>query len=360
MNLNLYYAIDDPEINQALGFAERRLYVARGLIPYEFESFFQESAQYMSAHTSTAIEGNTLDDEKAMLVLVEGPDPNEPMEVEKVNLEEAYELMTLLAADKTTKIDEGIIRTVNSIVLKGLPDSQARNRGKYRVGSSLVVDAATREIRYRPPSAHWVPQLMHNFVADIDTWSRDYPGPVAAALAHFGLISIHPFDDGNGRTARLIADMALHLTGWSADGMISISQVIHGRLDDYYLRLRETQGDDFKEEVDVTSFVKFHTDVLGTAGARLEEYAVRFNQIRDQLAQHMSGVLNKRQATGLMFMIGIGRISSSRYGLLTNSSQATALADLNSLVEEGIAVRDGAGKNTRYKLSPTVREVIDI
>lgn len=358
MHLKLHFKEDDPDIKEALGFAERRLYVARSLIPREYESYFQESAHYVSAHTSTAIEGNTLDYEKAMLVLVEGPDPNEPMQVETVNLEEAYELMTLLAADKTTKIDEGIIRTVNSIVLKGLPNSQARTRGKYRVGPSLVVDASTRKVRYRPPPAPWIPQLMQNFVSDVDSWRHDYPGPIAAALAHFGLISIHPFEDGNGRPARLIADMVLHLADWSADGMVSVSQVIHHRLGDYYRSLREVQGEEFKGEVDVTEFVKFHSNVVGAAAVRLEEKAVRFSQVRDDFALHVSGVLNERQITGLMFMIDIGRVSSSRFARLTSSSQATALADLNSLVEEGLAVREGAGKNTRYRLSPDILEAI--
>jgi Fic family protein len=358
MKLRLVVRDDDPAIERALEFARNRLYVARSLIPKEYESYFQESAHYTSAHTSTAIEGNTLGEEEAMLVLVEGPDPNQPMQVEKVNLDEAYGLMTQLATDKATRIDEGIIRTVNSIVLKGLPDSQARNRGRYRPGPSLIVDAGSREIRYRPPPSGWILELMRNLVVDIDAWMTKLPGPLAAALAHFGLISIHPFEDGNGRTARLIADTLLHLTDWSADGMISVSQIIHQQLRDYYRALREAQGENFKEEVDVTDFVKFHTDAIGAAAARLEERAVRFRRRRDSFVLNMKGVLNERQVTGLVFMIDIGKISSSRFARLTESSQATAIADLNSLVEQGLAVREGAGKNTRYRLSPDILETV--
>ncbi len=358
MNLELEYRKDDPSIVRTLEFAENRLYVARSLIPREYESYFQESAHYLSAHTSTAIEGNPLGDEKAMLVLVEGPDPDEPAQVEKANLDEAYQLMIQLASDKATRIDEGIIRTANSIVLKGLPDSQARNRGKYRPGPSLVVDAATREIRYRPPPPARIPELMKELIADIDSWRTELHGPVAAALAHFGLISIHPFEDGNGRTARLIADMLLNLTDWSADGMISVSQVIHQELGEYYRVLREAQGEDFKQHVDVTEFVKFHTDAIGAAAARLEEKAVRFRRIRDRFGEEVRGILNDRQVTGLMFMMDIGRIASSRFARLTESSQATAISDLNSLVEQGLAVREGAGRNTRYRLSPEFIEAV--
>jgi len=358
MKLELFYQEEDPEIQKALVFAENRLYVARSLIPHAYESYFQESAHYMSAHTSTAIEGNPLGEEEAMRVLAEGPDPDNPQQLEKVNMDEAYELMLQLAVDKAIRIDEGIIRTINSIVLKGLPASQARNRGRYRKGPSLIVDQATRAVRYMPPQPVRVPELMGGLVEDVEKWRSSCPGPVAAALLHFGLVSIHPFEDGNGRTARLAADMVLQLAGWSADGMISVSQVIHQEIGEYYRVLRADQGEAYKDVVDVTGFIRFHTKAVGTAAARLEEKAVRYRKIRDGFVQDMEGDLTERQATGLMYMIEIGKISSSQFARMTESSQPTAISDLNKLTERGLVVRTGAGKNTRYSLSPEMQESI--
>src|SRR3972149_4867028 len=160
MRLNLSYDSKDEEILSRLALMDRHRYVVRAMVPQGYESYFQEQARYISVHTSTAIEGNPLTDEAAMLVLVEGASSDEPAAIEKVSLEEAYELMSLLASDKATKIDQGIIRTMNSLTLKGLPQQQARNRGRYRLSQNLVVDAATREIRYRPPPPEWVPELM--------------------------------------------------------------------------------------------------------------------------------------------------------------------------------------------------------
>jgi len=350
MRLKLIYDENNVDIKNGLGFVDNRLYVARSLIPKEFESPFQESAHYLSAHTSTAIEGNPIGKEEAMHILVEGSNPNKPNQLEKVNLDEAYELMFLIASDKTTKIDEGIIRTINSMVLKGLPDSQARARGKYRKEPTLIIDSVSRKTRYIPPKAVWVPELMKNFVVDIDKWITEFPGPITAALAHFGLISIHPFEDGNGRTARLISDMILHLTDCSADGMVSVSPEIHKQLSNYYQILHDIQGESYQEEVDVTDFIIFHIDALRDAAATLEEKAVSFSRFRDNITKHMHGLMNERQVTGLMYMIEIGQISSSRFASLTDSSQATAIADLNTLVDEGIVIRRGAGKNTRYVL----------
>ena len=358
MRFNLHYDMADEEIASWLDFTERRRYVIRAMVPDGYETYFQEQARYMSAHTSTAIEGNPLSDEAAMLVLVEGAHADDPAGMEKVSLEEAYELMTLLASDKSTKIDQGIIRTINSMALKGLPDRQARTRGKYRVGQNLIVDAATREIRYRPPPPEWVPGLMNDFVENLDRWIEEYPGPIAAALAHFGLISIHPFDDGNGRTARLMADMVLELKGWSIEGMLSISKVFLDKRSEYYAALRESQGEQFSEEIDATPFVRFHTRALADAAATLEERVVIFNKRRDAWVRQVA-FLNSRQVTALMFMLDIGPLSSSLYARLTKSSQATALTDLSQLVEQRLAIRDGAGRSTRYKLYPEVLQSVE-
>jgi Fic family protein len=351
MRLSLSYDENDDGLLSGLDFFDRRRYVVRAMVPPGYEAYFQEQARYISAHTSTAIEGNPLDDDAAMLVLVEGADAHNPAAVEKVNLEEAYEFIALLASDKSTKVDEGLIRTMNSIALKGLPDHQARNRGKYRIAQNLVVDATTREVRYRPPPPEWVPELMGHFVADISQWMEQYPPPIAAALAHFGLVSIHPFDDGNGRTARLVADMLLDLKGWSIDGMLAISKVMLDKRPDYYAALREAQGEEFAEGVNATPFIRFHTTALASAAALLEERVVIFNKRRDAWIRQID-FLNPRQVTALMFMLDIGPLSSTVYARLTKSSQGTALADLSQMLSQQIIVREGAGRNTRYKLDP--------
>ena len=358
MRINLYYDESDGDVVRGLDFFDRRRYVVRAMVPPGYEAYFQEQARYISAHTSTAIEGNPLRDETAMLVLVEGADANNHAAVEKVSLDQAYEFIALLASDKSTKVDEGIIRTMNSIALKGLPDHQARNRGKYRVAQNLIVDSATREVRYRPPPPEWVPELMGQLAADIARWMEQHPAPVAAALAHFGLISIHPFDDGNGRTARLVADMVLDLKGWSIDGMLAISKVMLDRRSDYYAALREAQGEEFTEDVNVTPFVRFHTHALAGAAALLEERVVTFNKRRDAWIKRID-LLNPRQVTALMFVLDIGPLSTSVYARLTRSSQATALADLSQLLSLDVVVREGAGRNTRYRLHPRLARIAE-
>lgn len=355
--LNLY--CDDSA--STLDFLGHRLYVVRTLVPTGYEAYFRKRAQYRSVQTSTAIEGNTLDEAQAVLVLVDDARAANPAELEVKNLDEAYDLIQQIASDPSVRIDEGLVRTMNSIMLKGMPTAGARARGKYRVGPSLVVNSQTRAIRYRPPRPELVPDLMANFVKDIQTWMHDktYPGPVIAALAHFGLISIHPFEDGNGRTARLLADMILHQTAWSNEGMLSVSEAILRRQQDYYDALYNTQGEDYRPDVDVTPFVEFHTEILNMAAATLEDTVVRFNQQRERFAEAATGFLNPRQALAFMFMLDVAPLSTSAYADLTSSSQSSALADLNQMVGRGVAERVGKGRTTRYRASDRFRRAFD-
>jgi Fic family protein len=198
---------------------------------------------------------------------------------------------------------------------------------------------------------------MANFVADIQEWIRDktYPGPVIAALAHFGLISIHPFEDGNGRTARLLADMILHQTGWSNEGMLSVSEAILRRQEDYYDALRATQGENFRSDVDATPFVEFHTKVLTMAAASLEGTVVSFNRRLQGFVENSTGLLNARQALAFMFMMDVAPLSTSAYAELTSSSQSSALSDLTEMVQSGFVERVGQGRKTRYRIIESLR-----
>ena len=344
-----------------LDFLRDRLYVARTLVPNGYEAYFRKRAQYRSVTTSTAIEGNKLGEERALRVLVEDTQASSVDEIEVKNLDEAYDLIQQIASDKTVRIDEGLVRTMNSVMLRDVPTPGARARGKYRVGPSLVVSSQTKAVRYRPPRPELVPDLMANLVKDIQEWIRDktYPGPVIAALAHFGLISIHPFEDGNGRTARLLADMILYQTGWSNEGMVAVSEAILRRQQDYYDSLYETQGENYRPEVDATRFVQFHTESLSLAATSLEDAVVSFNRRRQALVDDFTGVFNPRQALAFMFMLDVAPLSTSIYADLTGSSQATALSDLNEMLERRAVERFGQGRKTRYRVSDALRREAD-
>ena len=237
-------------------------------------------------------------------------------------------------------------------MLRDLDDPAARQRGRYRRGPASVIDAATRAVRYDAPPPEWVLALMEALEDDLAGWLESDNPLVAAAKAHFAIVSIHPFADGNGRTARLVADLILEHTGWSADGMLSSSSALLGRRREYYDALRETQGPEFIQRVDVQPFVAFHTEALTHAVAVLEERAIEFSRRNDEIVKDAAGNLGRRQVIGQMFMLEIGALSSSMYARLNECSPSAAVSDLGRIVETGLAVRQGRGKSTRYASHP--------
>ncbi|MDE2991147.1 MAG: Fic family protein [Chloroflexota bacterium] len=332
----------------------RRLYEVRTLIPGGYEPYFRERARYLSTLASAKVEGNPLGYEEARVLFAGEGDPVRPEERELTNLHDAYGLMEQLAADATVRIDQGLLRAMNSLILEGLPDEMSRRRGQYRAGPSLIEDAESREIRYRPPPPAWVPDLMDRLVAHIQQWTAEesFPPPIIAALAHAGLVAIHPFEEGTGRTARLLADMILHQAGWSEEGMLVLNVVIWRNRDSYYQALRDTHGLDFRSDVDGTPFAAFHTDALRTAAAMLEHFVVSFKGRQDAWREEFGTRLNERQTLGLTYIIDTGSVSSSMYARLIGASPSTAYADLTHLVSCGAAVRSGKGRNTRYAANP--------
>ncbi len=358
-SIHLHHRTDDEPTYQALELIERRRSAARAQVPVGYERYFQDQARFLSAYSSVSIEGNPLDFQAVQLALIEG-EQEDPNRREARNATEAVEFATEIAGDPTLRIDEGLIRTCNSILLKGLPGRAAEHRGRYRAGGAMIMDMKSGNIHYTAPPAEWLPELMRSLIQRIGEWQEQDPPEIAAAKAHFGLVSIHPFGDGNGRTSRLIADLILHQTRRSADGMLSITSVLLDRREEYYAALRASQGPEFLEHVDITAFLRFHTESLAWAVTRLEERATLLRGRQLALSRTFGTALNPRRVVGLMYMLDLGPLSTSAYAMFAGCSQPTALSDLNELAKLGAVERLGRGRNTRYELRTAVRELLNI
>lgn len=356
-SLVLTHDRSDARTLSALDVIERRREVARALVPPGYEPYFQDQARFLSAHTTVSIEGNRLDYQSVQVALLE--ESNDPNRREAKNAVEAYEFAGDLALDPSLKIDAGLIRTINSFLLKGLPGRAGSERGRYRLGGAMIQDSVTRDINYIAPPSQWIGDLMRSLESGVADWIRIDPPEIAAAKAHFGLISIHPFFDGNGRTARLIADLILNMSNRSADGMLSISGVLLKRREEYYEALRESQGEEFVEEVDVTAFVRFHTESLAGAVGELEDRTRTLDERRHALELEYRELLNARRVTGLLYLFDIGPLSTSAYARFAGCSQQTALSDLNELSDANVVERLGRASATRYELTPPARALLD-
>ena len=226
--------------------------------------------------------------------------------------------------------------------------------GSWRTGPEAMRVVSGRADRLTvhfeaPPSAA-VPAEMAGFLA---WWSSGEPGDaiLRAGLAHLWFVTIHPFDDGNGRTGRALADMAL--SSRSRQRLWSLSAQIQAERKQYYAELEAAQRGDG----DITAWLSWFAGCVGRGIQRAEERLdgvlskARFWQIHREVS------LNPRQRKVLNRMLDevggfVGGINTRKYVALTRVSPATAQRDLADLLDKGMLVkRPGGGRSTSYDLT---------
>jgi Fic family protein len=184
--------------------------------------------------------------------------------------------------------------------------------------------------------------------------SGELDGLVRAAMAHFWFVSIHPFEDGNGRIARAITDMALAQDEQKDFRMYSMSAQINADRDEYYDILEKTQ----KGNGEITDWLLWFLNCFNRAIQRSGEEVkgallkVRFWQ------QWATEVFNERQKKVINSLLDSGPegfeggLTNRKYKGMTRVSRETAKRDISDLVERGILVKNsGAGRNVSYSLS---------
>jgi Fic family protein len=177
---------------------------------------------------------------------------------------------------------------------------------------------------------------------------------IAAAVAHLWFVTIHPFEDGNGRIGRAIADMALTRADGLARRFYSLSAQLMSERKDYYQELEAVQGGG----LDVTCWVQWFLGCLSRAIARADDVVGNVLQRARIWAQaEMHPAVNDRQRLVLELLMGDfkGHLTSSKYAKLAKCSTDTALRDIERLVERGLLLRNpGGGRNTSYRLAGAI------
>ena len=231
--------------------------------------------------------------------------------------------------------------------------------GGYREHQSAmrVVSGPIHEpvIHFEAPPSKQVGAEMERFI-DWFEGSRQWGALERAAIAHLWFESIHPFEDGNGRVGRALAELSLsQSTGRPL--LTALSQVISKSRKKYYQELERAN-----QTLEVTSWVRYFSETIIEAQSHSIEL-IRFILSKDELLRRFSGELNQRQEKALlrMYVEGLdgfkGGMSSSNYCSITGASTATATRDLSDLVEKGALVRTGRQKGVRYWLvEPSVKD----
>ncbi|MEM6493593.1 MAG: Fic family protein [Pseudomonadota bacterium] len=177
----------------------------------------------------------------------------------------------------------------------------------------------------------------------------DLDAVLKAALAHLWFVTIHPFDDGNGRIARAIADMALTRSEGSAQRFYSMSAEIRKRRKGYYEVLENTQ----KGDLDITPWLLWFLECLDGAIARSEGVLQHIFAKSRFWEAHRNTSFNDRQRKMLSKLLDgfQGRLTTSKWAKITKCSQDTALRDIEGLIHLGVMEKEpGGGRSTSYAL----------
>ncbi len=204
-------------------------------------------------------------------------------------------------------------------------------------------------VHYEAPSASRLREEMKQF---LEWFEKDNSIDLVlkAGVAHLWFVTIHPFDDGNGRIARAIADMVLARSEQSSQRFYSMSAQIRHERKTYYEILEATQ----KGDVDITRWLEWFLDCLGRAFVRAETIlATVLNKARfwDRFT---ATEFNERQRTMLNRLLDgfEGKLSSSKWAKLMKCSHDTALRDIEDLIRKRVLVKDAAGgRSTSYSLT---------
>ena len=226
--------------------------------------------------------------------------------------------------------------------------------GAWRDDSSglmqVVSGAIGKErVHYEAPPAAKLPGEMKSFLDWFET-TDDTDPVLRAAIAHLWFVTIHPFEDGNGRIARAIADMALARSDRSPQRFYSMSAQIRQERNAYYDMLETTQ----KGDLDITPWLEWFLACLNRALDGAENTLADVFRKAEFWKKHAGAAFNDRQRDILNRLLDgfEGKLTTSKYATIEKTSPDTALRDITDLVERGILAKDeGGGRSTSYSLA---------
>jgi len=205
------------------------------------------------------------------------------------------------------------------------------------------------KVHFEAPEA----ERLESEVARFLEWSNSPPAidPVLkAGIAHFWFVTIHPFEDGNGRIARAIGDMALSQADGTSDRFYSLSSQIEKERKEYYVQLEAAQRGD----LDITRWLMWFLGCLDRAIGNAEKTLANVLHKAKLWQQINRRPVNNRQRDVINRLLdGLEEIlTTSKYAKLAKCSQDTALRDIRELLERGIIVQNpGRGRSTSYRLA---------
>ncbi len=382
------YTITNPILkNVGIIDSAREVIATAPLVP-AWERRFRSQARAKIIHHGTHLEGNDLNLEEVEVVLesdlkrsTQPPDskagrsdPMGPLPVgrdrdiqEVINYRSVMDYLDSLAPTAPSTpgvkgahtpgvtslivpLSRHILQEVHRLTVKGiLSESEA---GHYRNVKVVIRNTATGEISFRPPPPTEVPLLIEELFEWLASAEGQQVHPLLrGGLLHYELARIHPFTDGNGRTARAMTLLLLYLEGYEVKKFFALEEYYDKYPEEYYTALQSvaTTGE-------LTSWLEYFTLGISIEFSRIKTLVQKLSldlHLKHTLGGHQI-TLTDRQIRLVEYIEKYGSLGmKDARDILTDVSEDTILRDLRSLVQENLLIKKGNTKGSKYQLKNT-------
>ena len=291
----------------------------------------QSEALILEAHHSTHIEGTRLTLSQAQKILdgesVSGVVPDDQEEI--INYKEAINFVSEYLGKKS-EIKEELIKEIHRILVKNVRGGTL-NPGNYREVQNYIVNSLTGDIIYTPPTPPEVPGLMKGFIQWLNEKS-EISIVLVAGIAQYQFVYIHPFLDGNGRTARVLCTLILYLQGYDFKRLFSLSEYYDRDRSSYYNAIQSVRNNN----MDMTDWLEYFVDGLKNQLTEVRikgEIAIKSDIIMDRIRKLD---LNERQQKILLFLLEKRRSSVEEIRQKLSLVRRTIQRDLLKLITMGM------------------------
>jgi len=301
----------------------------------------ERNAREVSVYSSTSIEGNVLPLTEVKKIIQNQPKNLRNSEKEIVNYNLALKILDQKIQFQKFNFDLSLILKIQKQVTKGLISTF--DSGKLRKSAVFVNDPRVQKPVYLPPDHQDVEGMMDDLIMFVDKNVNELDPLILAGIFHKQFVIIHPFVDGNGRTARLMTKVLLANMGLDTFNLFSFENYYNQNVTKYFKNVGVFGNYyDIKNKIDFTSWLEYFTDGI-------TDELLRVKKILEKEEVSPKTILKPYHKKIINYIKNNGFIADRDYAKLTSRAKPTRNNDFNKLISLGLIERLGKGKATYYK-----------
>jgi len=332
-------------VNNLIEITSAREIILNAYLVPKWEISLRREALIRATHASTAIEGNPLTLEEVS-ELAQGRKITAARRAKQEVLNYLNVLRNIEKYQDNGKIREKhVLELHRDITREALENPEWE--GKYREIQVYVGNRITGEVIFTPPPSEDVPLLMRNFLGWLNSEKSFELHPVLmAGISHYEFVRIHPFADGNGRTARALATLILHIREFDIKRFFALDDYYDSDRRAYYSALKSVN----QKTLDLTQWLEYFTEGVKVSILRVREKVLQLSIEGKKREERGQIALTERQMKIIEFIQRNGKITAGNVADMFKITRQAALKELSKLVELEIIALKGKGRGAHYVL----------